>query len=159
MSVVIRVSEDVATYIKKHGRFPENYSDVLERRLIDFKPSPSNGKPVKTKRFQPRKATEKGRFTSKETFERLILISLMLTDDKELSCSETTLRIGALAKLKPMDVEKVAKGELRWRNKVRWARNTLVETGLLYTKEESGRGNWRLTEKGIDKAGKILQQT
>lgn len=43
--------------------------------------------------------------------------------------------------------------EVQWRNKMRWARNSLRERGYLDTKAE--RGIWRLTSAGMQAAGKI----
>lgn len=41
-----------------------------------------------------------------------------------------------------------SRGEPRWRNAARWARNTMVQDGRL--KSRSPRGFWEITEQGMD---------
>jgi hypothetical protein len=49
--------------------------------------------------------------------------------------------------LKPVDYEPLASGsDIRWRNTAQFARNTMVEKGLL--KSNSSRGIWEITEAG-----------
>ena len=49
--------------------------------------------------------------------------------------------------LKPTDLEKVPSGaDIRWRNTTNWARNAMVNDGLL--SKDSPIGIWEITEKG-----------
>jgi hypothetical protein len=48
--------------------------------------------------------------------------------------------------LKPLDHEKLAMGEIRWRNRARFARLRMTERGLL--SDESHRGIWEITDAG-----------
>jgi restriction system protein len=56
--------------------------------------------------------------------------------------------------LRQVDYESLASGTemLRWRNTAQWARNTMVEEGLL--KLDSPRGIWEITEAGRRSLGK-----
>ena len=59
--------------------------------------------------------------------------------------------------LRQVDYEPLASGTemLRWRNTAQWARNTMVEEGLL--KADSPRGMWEITEAGRRSLGKEMQ--
>ena len=49
--------------------------------------------------------------------------------------------------LKPIDLQDLPSGtDFRWRNTARWARNTMINEGLL--KKDSPYGVWEITEKG-----------
>ena len=49
-----------------------------------------------------------------------------------------------------LDHEPTAHGDVRWRNRAQWARNSLVEQGLLAA--DSPRGVWKLTDAGRRRA-------
>lgn len=59
-------------------------------------------------------------------------------------------RVGKIMKptLKDVDHDPLASSpdKPRWRNTAQWARNTMVERGLL--KEDSAHGTWEITDKG-----------
>ena len=60
-------------------------------------------------------------------------------------------RVGdSMRQLNDVDRQKLATGEIRWRNAVQWERNQMVKEGLL--KKDSPRGVWELTAKGIKAA-------
>jgi len=48
----------------------------------------------------------------------------------------------------PYYIELVGGGVPRWKKNVQFARNTAKNMGLIKPPNESGRGNWELTEKG-----------
>ena len=51
--------------------------------------------------------------------------------------------------LKPIDLQDLPSGtDFRWRNTARWARNTMINEGLL--RKDSPRGVWEITEKGLN---------
>ena len=52
-------------------------------------------------------------------------------------------------KLRPADYDKLGRGEVRWRNRVQWARFLGVKEGLI---ENAARGIWALTEAGKRRA-------
>ena len=64
--------------------------------------------------------------------------------------AEVLERVGEIMKprLKPVDFEPLASGpdNPRWRNAAQWARNSMVNEGLL--KRDSPRGVWEITEAG-----------
>jgi hypothetical protein len=45
--------------------------------------------------------------------------------------------------------------ELIWPNRVRWARQKLVDDGYLYSPKGHRRGYWKLTPEGIIKAANL----
>jgi len=54
-----------------------------------------------------------------------------------------------------VDYQQIPSGvDVRWRNTAMWERNNMVNDGLL--KDDSPRGIWELTEKGIAEAKKLL---
>lgn len=40
-------------------------------------------------------------------------------------------------------------GEIRWSNRAKWARKRLVDEGMLFSRENSGHGSWKLTPQGL----------
>ncbi|ODS36248.1 MAG: hypothetical protein A7315_14295 [Candidatus Altiarchaeales archaeon WOR_SM1_79] len=51
--------------------------------------------------------------------------------------------------LKEVDYEMLSSGiDIRWENTAAWARNTMVQKGLLKPSEESGRGIWEISDEG-----------
>jgi hypothetical protein len=66
--------------------------------------------------------------------------------------SEAVDRVGTLMqdRLNHVDRQTMTSGEIRWRNAVQWERNEMVREGLL--KNDSPRGVWELTPKGIKAA-------
>jgi len=66
--------------------------------------------------------------------------------------AEVLDRVGKKMKgiLKKADYEPLASSpdNLRWRNAAQWARNSMVNEGLL--KKDSPRGVWEITDKGVD---------
>ena len=57
-------------------------------------------------------------------------------------------RVGQIMKpiLSDVDLQKVPSGQVRWRNTACWARQDMVDEGLLKT--NSPRGIWEISEEG-----------
>lgn len=96
------------------------------------------------------KKARKGSITNQNEFLRPILEVLVEFGGKATTKQVTDLigeRMGHL--FKPLDFETLPTGsnEIRWRNSVKWARNTLVhEEGLM--RNDSPQGVWEISDKG-----------
>jgi predicted transcriptional regulator len=44
------------------------------------------------------------------------------------------------------DVTKITSGEVAWRNRMRWVKNSMVKEGLLSSGNK--RGTWKITKEG-----------
>ena len=71
--------------------------------------------------------------------------------------AEVLDRVGEIMKgvLKDVDYQPLASSpdNLRWRNAAQWARNSMVQEGLL--KADSPRGVWDITDKGRETLRKV----
>jgi hypothetical protein len=56
--------------------------------------------------------------------------------------------------LKQVDYQKISTGQIRWQNAAQWERQNMVYEGLLEPTSSSGRGIWKLTEKGYEALSK-----
>jgi hypothetical protein len=106
-----------------------------------------------------RRRARKGEVTPFQFYKPFVLKLLLdapghsLPTKKALALLEPILR----PHLKPADYANLPKtGAPRWPNKVQWARQRLVEDGLLETVEEAGRGLWKLTSAGVKAAQRTI---
>jgi hypothetical protein len=96
--------------------------------------------------------TSKRLLRKEETVHAKYLVDDLLYTLYELKDPTPTKRVlGKIepriaSKLKPLDYEKLKGGELRWRNKVHWARFLAVNAGLM--KKNSEHGMWELSDDG-----------
>jgi len=92
----------------------------------------------------------KGLRTPTESYYRPILLVLKKMGGSG-TVSEVLDQVGRLMKpvLKDVDFEPLASNpdNLRWRNAAQWARNSMVNEGLL--KANSPRGIWEISEQGM----------
>jgi hypothetical protein len=93
---------------------------------------------------------KKGTITTHEEFRRPLLQALVEMGGKGKTRAVVD-RVGKLmeGKLKPRDFEPLPSDPemIRWRNKLMWTRNTLVNV-LGHMKSDSPRGVWEISEKG-----------
>jgi len=104
----------------------------------------------------PKKSNKKER-TPQKYFEEQILSVLSKSPNKELKCSDVANSIynRIRSKLKTGDFETVSRGEPRWKNSVRWAKDELKTKGLIGPPIK--KGVWTLTTKGVLEANKIKE--
>ncbi len=99
--------------------------------------------------------------TKKEVFKKLRSGLKTPEDAFKLPILESLIELGGRAEAKAVldkvrqkmknvlseyDKQPLKSGELRWKNTARWARNTMVNEGLLAA--DSPSGIWEITEKG-----------
>lgn len=60
--------------------------------------------------------------------------------------------------LEEIDSRMERDGRAHWNNKVQWARKRLVDHGFLFNAKESGKGIWKITNKGTTKAESLLNK-
>jgi hypothetical protein len=139
----IRIDDDVwASLQKKAKAFEDTPNSVLRRALgIDR----ANGK----RRGKARAA--RGTRTPQSAF-RQPLLRVLYESGGSGKMSEVVDRVGDIlsTRLNEVDRQKLATGEVRWRNAVQWERNDMVKEGFL--KKDTPRGVWELTAKGIKAA-------
>lgn len=160
MSSTIRISNDVLAVIESHGRFGEKHNDVLRRLLVPTTPAETSGtsevkKVVATaKRGRPRLSSEE--VTPQVEYMPMILKILGEAKGYAMRVDSVIRRLEASVVLRPRDRELHKTGAIRWVNNAQWARQKLVDQGLLYPPDESGWGIWKLTDKGVEQAIELL---
>lgn len=114
-------------------------------------PSSVDAKPARRRPGRPKKKPERlhrgEKFTDKEF--RLPLLQALVQLGGSASTKQTLDQVGELVQgqLKPADYEILSDGRtIRWRNTAAWARQQLVEEGLM--KNDSPNGVWEITEQG-----------
>jgi len=139
----IRIDDDVwGSLQRKAIAFEDTPNSVLRRVLgIDR----VNGK----RRGKTRAA--RGMRTPQSAF-RQPLLRVLTESGGSGKMSEVVDRVGDVMsmQLNEIDRQKLATGEIRWRNAVQWERNEMVKEGFL--KKDSPRGVWELTARGIKAA-------
>lgn len=97
----------------------------------------------------------KGTRTSEEAY-RVPILRAIDTMGGSGPTADVLDRVGQIMKgvLKDVDYQPLASSpdNLRWRNAAQWARNSMVQEGLL--KADSARGVWEITDKGREMLGK-----
>jgi restriction system protein len=142
----IRIDDDVWVALqKKANPFEDTPNSVLRRVLGIDKANGKHGKKARAAR---------GTRTPQSAF-REPLFRVLYESGASGKMSEVVDRVGDVMgeQLNEVDRQKLATGEVRWRNAVQWERNEMVKEGLL--KKDSPRGVWELTTKGIKAAEEV----
>jgi restriction system protein len=139
----IRIDDDVWVALQKKARPFEDTPNSVLRRVLSI--DRANGKRHRKDR------AARGARTPQSVFREPIL-RILYESGGSARMSEVVDRTGDLIRdqLNDVDRQKLATGEIRWRNAVQWERNEMVKDGLL--KKDSPRGIWELTAKGIKAA-------
>lgn len=125
--------------------------DELRRRWSQLSSSAGEAGHETERTDQPkkRKRLRRGARTPEEAYVFPILRALAKFGGSAKS-SDVLETVGEFMRdiLRPVDHEPIASDPRRprWRNSAEWARNTMVEKGLL--RNDSPRGVWELTEEG-----------
>lgn len=94
--------------------------------------------------------TKKGMKTSQKEYMLPILKTIEQLGGRGRSIEVLNIVYEAVKDVfKPVDLERLPSGQdFRWRNTARWARNAMVNEGLL--RSDSPHGFWEISEKGKD---------
>jgi hypothetical protein len=149
----IELSE--STYIRLLRR-SSSFSDTAEQvvlRLLD-ETEPSHGRSVQLVQHQSGASEESSTpraipgsiLPEREYWRPILEILEQVGGSAAASDVIETLGEHMRGMLKPRDYEKLTMGEIRWRNRARFARLRMTERGLL--SDKSHRGIWELTDAG-----------
>jgi hypothetical protein len=133
------------------GMSLEGQEHVAERsrRRSDDAPSQS----MRAARGKPRKGTRarKGSLLPERDYELPILEALVKLGGRAPTSEVVDIVGQALdGRLTDTDREKLASGDLRWRNRAQFVRLSLIKSGDM--KGDSPRGMWEITEQGTQRA-------
>jgi hypothetical protein len=139
----IRIDDDVWGSLQKKAKAFEDTPNSVLRRVLGI--DRTNGK------HRGKSRAERGSRTPQSAFRQPLLRALYESGGSG-KMSEVVDRVGDFmsTQLNNVDRQKLATGEIRWRNAVQWERNEMVNDGFL--KKDSPRGVWELTAKGIKAA-------
>lgn len=171
------IDDEIYEYLKSKAIPLEDDLDSLLRRLLGMPAeaaasgdratvAPSRGVALQrrarsTRKAQRARSTRKapraqtGSILSEQEYEVPILRALLELQGRA-AASEVIDRVGQLLKgrLTPADHEKLASGDVRWRNRAQFVRLSLIKKG--HMKAKSPRGIWELSDQGRRRAEKEL---
>jgi hypothetical protein len=118
--------------------FGETAEDVIRRLIGEAESHDSKPKPLR--------ATP-GSILPEREYWRPIL-SILVESGGSVSANDVINALWGRMKdsLKPLDLERLDMGEVRWRNRARFARLRMTQQGLL--DDKAPRGIWAITEAG-----------
>lgn len=136
MMPTIRIDNEIWNHLKSRAEPFEDTPNTVLRRLLRLEKKPHRGRKMPA-----------GSRTPQAAYRMPILAGLAelggrATTAEVLDCVEKRLR----SVLRPIDLEKISTGMVRWRNAAMWERKSMVDEGLLAS--GSPRGLWELTAKG-----------
>lgn len=136
MTPTIRIDNDVWTYLKKKAEPFEDTPNSVLRRLLRLEKRSRRGRRIPS-----------GSRTPQDFYRIPILKSLVELGGKGKVGQVLNRVEKRLANtLKPVDMQKISSGMIRWRNSAMWERKAMVDEGLL--SGDSPRGVWEITAKG-----------
>ncbi len=147
----IRVDEDVYGALQKQAKAFEDSPNSVLRRVLQLKGAISGSSTRATNR------APRGEKIHQKAYREPILRALLEMD----GCAPTGAvldRVAELMKghLNSIDMEPLpsVNGEPRWRNTAKWEKSEMEKDGLLKHWQDSGKGVWEFTSKGIAAAQK-----
>lgn len=179
MSPNIRIDREVYRFLQDHAEpFSDTPNSVL-RRLLGLDAKEVSGESAATSRARStppavksaRSARARKRSRARPPVGPLLpeeeyvapVLSVLLERGGSAPAREVIEAVGEKleGKLTPADKERIASGEVRWKNRVQFIRLRLVEEGLLA--RDSPRGVWSLSDEGRARAlatsGKVTVST
>jgi len=144
----IRVSDEVDQEIRRQGGFGDTHDTVLRRVLgLDKKGASPTGN----------KRAPHGSVTGTKAYRPIILKALLTARNKAMHAAAVLDEVDKQMRgsFTPYDTEATSSGAVRWQNKTQWAREELVQEGMLEPVAVAGRGVWKLTAKGVTEAQKL----
>jgi hypothetical protein len=136
MMPIIRIDNDVWAYLKRKAEPFEDTPNSVLRRLFRLERRGRKGRRI------PR-----GSRTPQDVYRVPILKALIELGGKgkvDQVLNRVEKRLANT--LKPVDMEKISSGMIRWRNSAMWERKGMVDEGLL--SHDSPRGVWEITPQG-----------
>src|SRR5262249_17320589 len=125
-------------------------------RAVPAQPKTNPASPV-SHSPAPGKRAPKGTITRERFFIPYILAVLKNAKGHAMHCRDVLKELEAMiprGKFPPLDLVMLSSGVVRWKNKAQWARNIMVEDGLIEPVETAGHGVWKLTDAGLAQARK-----
>lgn len=163
MSTQIEVDQDVWEELKTRAEPFVDTPNTVIRSLLGLEsnghhagtPAPSgNAEPRPTRRKKGGKGRRSrgtrapaGSLLAESEYE-LPILQILTEMGGRGPTSEIVEKVGAVVedKLKELDKEVLASGEIRWRNRVQFTRLRMIEEGWLA--KDSPRGTWEITAAG-----------
>jgi hypothetical protein len=146
------VIRNMITVIQSDQKLVQTVREMPFEKNIDAVRSPSEAP------LPDRKRAKRGEVKPSEFYKDFILRLLRDSPGHSLSTKHALRLLEPMVRphLKPADYAALPKtGVPRWPNKAQWARQRLVDDGLLKTVAESGRGQWALTPAGLKAAQRL----
>lgn len=145
---VIRIDDDVWRVLQKRAVPLQDTPNSVLRRLLRLDAMPDGAESERGRRRKRRSRLRSGvGRTPQEALKKPILQALKDMGGKgRVADVLERLELKMKERLTPVDLERLSTGQVRWKNTAQWARNDLVEEGLVAN--GSPRGIWQITEKG-----------
>jgi hypothetical protein len=154
---VIRITDATWDRLKRWAIPLEDSPEDAVRKVLDaaeehLKCSQTTGisnSPKKKIRIIQNKKLPRGQKTPQQAYRYPIMEALY-----ELGSSASVSDVLRLVEEKmktllvEVDYQKIATGDIRWRNTAMWERHELIKDGLL--KADSPRGVWELSDRGVE---------
>jgi negative regulator of replication initiation len=144
----IRIDDEVWAALQKRARAFEDTPNSVLRRILHLDRT--------NKRGDHSNRTPRGMKTPERAFREPILRALYeLGGSGQISEILEKVYVLIRDKLKEVDHQRLASGEIRWRNTAQWERYNMVNEGLI--KKNSPIGTWELTAKGTAAAKALMK--
>jgi predicted CopG family antitoxin len=148
MPQAITISDDLYRLLLQHAEsFEDSPEDVIRRLLMkpDASATPPSG--TTSARMTEGERAAPGSILPEREYWRPIL-EVLMERGGSAHANDVIEEVGRRleGRLMPKDLEDLKIGEVRWRNRVRFARLRMKEQGLL--SDSSARGIWEMTAKG-----------
>jgi hypothetical protein len=140
-----------ATYrklLRRSTSFDDTPEDVINRLLdVVGDRDPLRRQEIKEAVHKNRPRAKPGSILPERDYWKPIL-EVIVEGGGSVPANDVVERVGDRLRnaLKPRDFEQLATGEVRWRNRVRFARLRMRQVGLL--SDTSHRGLWEITDSG-----------
>lgn len=142
--ITIEIERQTLQRLQEHAEPLLDTPDTVIKRLLDVFEGTARQRSTRGggRSNSPERAA-KGEKTPNEAFYDTI-VQVLKEAGGELRTGDAVDRVGKLmrSKLNEVDMGELKTGEPRWRNTVRWARNDLVNQGVL--DPDAPHGTWRL---------------
>jgi hypothetical protein len=155
MVPTIRVDEDVYEALGRRAiPFVDKTPNDVLRRLLSLVSEPIGQPDVQGSQGLKRPKPRVPDATPKQVYRRPIL-RLLSEAGGQRPLNDVLNEIEKGFPFLPGDLEPITTGEIRWRNRAKWARKDMALEGLI--KSDSPRGVWEITDLGREHLAKGLE--